>query len=424
MDRNSTILLLQNKTTQEQDVLQQLIDSGIIDEVAVAKAQMNNKERKLKEVVDLNRIKQRNDGRYYIHIGKALQRELQLPTDVRISRTREKLIDDLFQLFYGITEIKLEEAYNLWQRYRIEIGTQPKTIHENANDWNKYLKGTRLAAMKVKEIQPIELKDFFMSITAGYGMTNKAFSNLRGVLNGIFIRCMELGIVQHNIVNEIDYRPFKKRFKPVQTKDDYSKEDKTRLLEYLRSRSGVYEDAIRFALNTFLRFSELISIKYSDVQGDFLFVKRATRAIRDASIGDDGQIVFAKTEYQTEERIKGSTDYGFRMIPLTEEAKEIVEQRQGKYPGDEFVFMSAGRQLTNVTFNRHLKTACEKSGVKYRSYHQVRFTNASTLYDEGVALEELSLMMGHSNTATTLGYLRQREIKSETAKKVRQALMV
>jgi|GEM_PF-6817129 len=100
--------------------------------------------------------------------------------------------------------------------------------------------------MKVKEIQPIELKDFFMSITAGYGMTNKAFSNLRGVLNGIFIRCMELGIVQHNIVNEIDYRPFKKRFKPVQTKDDYSKEDKTRLLEYLRSRSGVYEDAIRF----------------------------------------------------------------------------------------------------------------------------------------------------------------------------------
>ncbi len=86
--------------------------------------------------------------------------------------------------------------------------------------------------------------------------------------------------------------------------------------------------------------------------------------------------------------------------------------------------MFENRQLTNITFNRHLKKVCDKLNIKYRPSHQIRFTNASIVYDNGVLIGELASMMGHSNTSTTLHYLRKRLPSEDTIAKVQQALSI
>ncbi|RJW12147.1 recombinase XerD, partial [Lachnospiraceae bacterium AM25-39] len=64
-----------------------------------------------------------------------------------------------------------------------------------------------------------------------------------------------------------------------------------------------------------------------------------------------------------------------------------------------------GEIMTTDSFNRRLKKYCKEAGVPYHSSHKIRFYNASTAFD-GNNLTTLSYLMGHSETATTLHYLR------------------
>ena len=63
------------------------------------------------------------------------------------------------------------------------------------------------------------------------------------------------------------------------------------------------------------------------------------------------------------------------------------------------------KRQTTDSFNRRLKKYCKEAGVPYHSSHKIRFYNASTAFD-GNNLTTLSYLMGHSETATTLHYLR------------------
>ncbi len=57
-------------------------------------------------------------------------------------------------------------------------------------------------------------------------------------------------------------------------------------------------------------------------------------------------------------------------------------------------------------FNRRLKRYCEECGINYHSSHKIRFYNASSAYANGTNLSVISKLMGHSEVATTLHYLR------------------
>lgn len=388
-------------------------------EVAVQTAMF--KKNKLIEKIDLSKVKQMKGGRYYIHIGKKLADEV--GKEMFAAATEEQLIDQLYEAFFGESKLTLREAYGRWQRYRADIGTSPKTQKENSNDWNRFLEKSELADKPVVKITVLDIKDFFMVMTKGYEVTWKKVSNVRGMLKGIMIRCVELGLIENSPVMNVDYTQIKRRCRPVQdTRSDYSIEEKKAILEYLRGSYDPYDLAVRFAFNVFLRVGELISIRYEDVYDGFLHVKRSTRREQDVSFDKNGQIRFGKINYRTEERMKGNTEAGFHAVPLNREALEVVELVHRLYPDSEFLFNNKGQQLEAGTINRHIRKACEAVGVTYRPSHQIRFTNAALLYDAGVPVEQLSPMMGHSNTATTLHYIRKKKPTEATSQIVRDVL--
>ena len=120
-------------------------------------------------------------------------------------------------------------------------------------------------------------------------------------------------------------------------------------MQYLRGQKGIYEKAILLAFTSFIRISELVSLKYEDKKGSMLYINRASRSVREASVSDDGKLLFAETEHVTENRIKGSTDYGFRCIPLTGEAINLIESVHQQSSEQEYLFMYEDRQLTTIT---------------------------------------------------------------------------
>lgn len=104
-------------------------------------------------------------------------------------------------------------------------------------------------------------------------------------------------------------------------------------------------------------------------------------------------------------QMKGNTSHGFRKQFLTDEALKILHKAKELNPNGIYVFEPNGEIMTTDSFNRRLKKYCKEAGVPYHSSHKIRFYNASTAFD-GNNLTTLSYLMGHSETATTLHYLR------------------
>lgn len=118
-------------------------------------------------------------------------------------------------------------------------------------------------------------------------------------------------------------------------------------------------------------------------------------------------LTFSNETITNDERIKGNKDSGFREIPLTAKAMEIIRKTQSLYPDNEYLFMHDGRQLRDDAFNRELRKVCNALQIKYRSSHQIRFTVATMLYENGIPITQLSHLLGHSDTNTTWHYIRQ-----------------
>ena len=93
-------------------------------------------------------------------------------------------------------------------------------------------------------------------------------------------------------------------------------------------------------------------------------------------------------------------------------------------PNGDYVFMPHGKIMLTNTFNKYLKKYCKEANVPYFSSHKIRFTSCSTLYMTSNDLTEVSKAMGHSQTATTLHYLRNVTNTTDTLEHMEHAFGV
>lgn len=368
------------------------------------------KEQELKNFCDLKKIKYREDKKqYYIFTDKKQFS----------SNSRKGLIEKLYNHFLGIKNITLADGFENWFKWRVETRTNSKTLRENMNEWKSFIANSELAKMRVADITILELETFYYSLTADFSITSKRLTNVNVVLNGIFKRCVSLKIIPHNPILDMDMNPFRKRCKPVNhEKNNYTANERNIILSFLSNIDEMYSLAIQLDFCLSVRIGELLSIKYSDFQDGKLQINRSLRD----TYSIDENLNFTLNNITNENRIKGNKDTGFREIPLSERAISIIEKAHELNPNGEFLFMKYDRQLNPKTFNKYLKNYCEKVGVKYRPSHQVRFTVATNLYENGVSINQLSYLLGHSETATTWHYIRKNECSENTCEILRTVL--
>ncbi len=305
-----------------------------------------------------------------------------------------------------LDKISLEKLCPNWLKYRRDkTSVKPKTIQESVYCWNRFYKDTELAKMPIRQIKPLILTRFFREMTSSRDLTHKSVSNARGVLNGLLSYAVEEGIIETNPLRDVNFRTF--TYKPVenQTSNVYQKDDVEVLLTYLEKNyeSDDYALAIRLFFNLFIRIGEMKALSWNDVDFEKRTIYIHRQLLTDRILNDD--MSFTSREAHVSNQIKGNTSKGFRYEFLTDDAIEILLKAKELNPDGDFIFMPKGKTMTTDRFNRKLKKYCEECGIEYHSSHKIRFYNASSAYD-GNNIASLSVLMGHSEVATTIHYLR------------------
>ena len=300
--------------------------------------------------------------------------------------------------------VTLEELYAEWLLYKRDYtSVKAKTIQEYVSEWNRFFKDTELVKMKIGEIKPITLIRFFREATRDRQFTHKRVSNARSVLNGIMSYAIEEEIISHNPVSDVNFKQF--TYKPVEVQSDnvFSRDDTHKLLNYLRCIIEPYSLAIQLSFYLFIRVGETKAIRWEDIDYNNRLVYLHRQATCERTLNND--LTFSSRKVKVVNQMKGNTSHGFRKQFLTDEALKILHKAKELNPNGIYVFEPNGEIMTTDSFNRRLKKYCKEAGVPYHSSHKIRFYNASTAFD-GNNLTTLSYLMGHSETATTLHYLR------------------
>ena len=355
------------------------------------------------------KIKQRKDGKqFYIYIDRKQF----------TSTSYDGLLDVLYEEFYGYLTSSLEDLYADWMKWkRDNSSVTGKTLKEIKFLWDKHLANEPIVQIPIRDLKSKDFVALFRKWTKDRTMTRKYFNNIKSVLNGIYEYAVENEIVQHNPIKEINMRQF--TYKPVNNEHDvFSKEDRNILLEFLKDSTEIYALAIQLDFFMVCRIGELLALRWSDIQGDYIRIQ--SQYLSCQTMNDD--LTFSKRTHENVNHVKGNTEQGFRFMPLMPETKKILDRIKQQNPDGEFILMHDGKQLNKDAFNRWLKKYCNMAGIIPHSSHKIRFTVASMLYDNGVPLTTLQQLLGHTTTAMTMHYLRPVTPLNETFSAMQNAL--
>lgn len=409
-----------------QEILNNFISEGKISLSEVAIKQRMIKEEKLKEIgLNLDKIKYRTNGKQvYIHVGAKLCRQYGVK-DQFLAANTDALINQLYSAFFKISDRTLNDIFDYsYCAWRISVGTKSKTVKEDTNEYNRFFRNSEIGSKRPCDIKSTDIRDLFLLMTANHEISKTRFNSAKGVLNGLLQHCLEKGYIDHNPLQNVSRLPLKKRFKPIERKDDYTAEEIYAICDYLAPSNNIYDIAIRFDFCLCARICELKSLKYEDIQRDLLKIRRSVSYDMDATINKDGSVSYG-SEMMSETVIKGAAKEGFRDYPLIDEAIKIAKKVHFDHPDWEYLFMSNGKPLRTVTFNRRLKKACESLGIQYRSSQIIRFTNCDRLYHEaGVAHKDMQSLMGHTTPTMTDHYLNNHGISDESRDKIKGFLHI
>ncbi|MBE5981135.1 MAG: hypothetical protein E7249_18730 [Paenibacillaceae bacterium] len=145
---------------------------------------IKSKEKQLKRVCDLSKVKTRPDiGRKYFIINRK-------PIS---SSTYEGLIDKLYDYFLGDNAATMETHFNTWMEWREnETSVSRKTLKENRFMWNSLLIDQDITLIPLKHLTAKDLIVYFRNITKGRQMTRKRFNDLKSIMSGILYLAVEM----------------------------------------------------------------------------------------------------------------------------------------------------------------------------------------------------------------------------------------
>lgn len=147
-----------------------------------------------------------------------------------------------------------------------------------------------------------------------------------------------------------------------------------------RKFGALYADIWKVGVNLSLRISDLLQLKYTDLDVDHRCV----------------QLTETKTG-------KAKT------IRLNSTALAIIQRRRQNFPEDTWLFQvhshrAKHKPISRVSVSRVFKEAGDLLGLTINT-HSMRKSRGMAMYQDGVPVEKIAKVLNHSNTASTLRYL-------------------
>lgn len=311
------------------------------------------------------------------------------------AQSKEELLDKLIPIYFTNSHLDKLTFYGLyeeWLEYKSTVTNSPNTIKRHKQHYRKYFEVSVLHEKKVKKIDELLLETECNRIVKEFNLSRKEWCNIKTILNGMYMYAVRKKYLPENPMDKVQiYVKYRQVVKKTGKTETYNTDELKELNQYLEKMYTETEDTVFLAVKINfllgLRVGELVALKWEDFQNtSHLHVVREEVRNQETNF------------YEVVDHTKTNRD---RYVILVPKAVAILQriEKQGEY-----VFMRNGERITSRQIAYVLEKFAERQGVSTKSTHKMRKTYASNLNANGVPLDCIREMLGHSNLSTTLEY--------------------
>lgn len=376
-------------------------------------------------------------GNYYYAKFRVNGKQKMLATKVPVKgnnkRKAERVLKELIAKYEGLN---LENENVLFTTFLDEWLQSVKPILKPAT-WESYDKTVsgkikpyfEQKNYKFKDMKPETFTEYFVFLAqqgksnGKGGLSYKTVKNIRGVLSSAYEYAIENSYIKDNPVLKSRMPSFAHSIKS--DVPEYSAEQVRKLLLFAKENDSHIYIFLLLALYTGLRKGELLALTWDDVDYDkkLLRVNKSRTGSRKAITT---QITTPKTESSN------------RKIPLNDtvlEALKAEKKRQDEHAeilgkgydkSSSFIIRTVlGKPYVNLSaINRVVNRLTEKAGLPHCTIHGFRHSVASILDDNGVPIQDISVLLGHESVQTTerIYINRRKTAKAETIETLDNAI--
>lgn len=296
----------------------------------------------------------------------------------------------------------------------------PSTFECYEGVYRLYIKDSDIGDIKLIDLRTAHLQRYYTKLLDIDKLDTSNVKRINKTLKTCLKEAVKQGYLQKNWCDDVNLPKVKKE----DNIKALSKDDQFRLLEALK---GVdLELLITFALGTGLRLGEVLGLKWSDI--DFkehtLSVQRSVRRI--VEIQRDG------SRNRVLKEVPPKTENSFRTVPIPDsilnklksykrEQNELILAIGEDYQNNNYVFCNNdGTIMDPKKPNRRLSSVLKSNDIELITFHGLRHTYCTRLFEAGVPPKTVQSLVGHSDIETTMNIYTHvmKETKMEAVDKI------
>lgn len=306
---------------------------------------------------------------------------------------------------FGITDDKITfgDFMEGWLKNVHLIDKKPSTIERYNSTFKTHLQTTRVSLIKLKNLKSSDLQEHYNVL-----YKNKGSTSIIKSLHKIISPCLRYAYETQRILKD-----FSKSLK-IPIDNNKRLDDKQKINPLTLAEQFTFIDAIKghplealfnTALDTGIRQGELFALRWSDIDFDGfrIAVTRSFRYSKNPVTGHQ-EPCFSTTKTRCSTRI---IPLPGRVAAILLNHKSIQKEKLFKFGirqnKNTLVFCTdLGTPFSCQNVLKRLKDVYAKVGIENKTFHDLRHTYATRLFELGEQAKTVQTLLGHSNTSVTL----------------------
>lgn len=237
--------------------------------------------------------------------------------------------------------------------------------------------------VQLQKLTASRVQMFYTKLKGSQSLLTK----IHNLLKSAYTKAHQLDMVRKNVMLLVT----SPKGTPPKEIDVFTTEEVTEILSFVNREFRYkqrYYPLIMCAFETGMRLGEILALRRNDITSDHIKVRRTL------------SVVGTKIIEQTPKTATSS-----REITISPELRQLLlsTRKEKVIPITSLVFSTKdGNFVQPRLVERTWKSILEHIGIRYRKFHCIRHTLATTLMANGVAPNDVAARLGHAKASTTM----------------------
>ena len=273
---------------------------------------------------------------------------------------------------------------------------KPSTFQRYEGIYRKYIKDSSIAGLRTYTFTSLQLQQFYNDLDKRKYRYSQ-IKTLNTVLKVFFNWCIDNGYMLKNPCLNVNIKGSKTEVIKNNRKDvEILTEDEIKIIkEYVKGTD--FELVFLLDLATGLRIGELLALDWEHInlKKQELYVEKS---VKEVYVYDSEEKRHIETIYQTPKTLNS-----FRTVSIPDAIIIILKQIKNK---EGLLFKdNLGNPLKAKNISAKWTKILKKCNISHKKFHSIRHTYASMLLKNGIDIETVAELMGHSTISITQIYL-------------------